>query len=655
MRYSGCPSRNLLVSGRFARFFLMVAFFLCVVGGLGLFAQEKQGGGETINPGSDLWTTPPGQSFQSFAQTPIPADFFFPGSMPFEGDIVFFGLPLDPVTFEETDTIVNRLTPAVLDGPGTSDSVPVEIVALSLQGIQPIQVNSLTGSELYDVHVQLSDQPQQQGQITINQVDEFGGTYDAQLPVLPKFTFFPLNKALDPVELDGAFFDPVLLIDLSLTGAPWSFGEGCNRVVVPVAIPPVLATTDNFAVGYRNHPLRRQCLCELSTEESMLAAHGVLPARFSGEPDADMDGIPDECDNCVLTPNTDQTDDNGDSVGDACEPMEGMIFPGSDPWATHPGTTFQDFTDNPIPPGFFGPGSDPFLGRANFQGVPLGPDLLGNTDTIVNRLDKANFGGPTGTDTVPIEIVALSLVSSDPITVTYNGGQSPELWDVQVGLSDVPQQQGTMTITQADANGGTYDANLFVIPKFTFTRTDPPGGPLVLDGGLLNPQLVVDLSSTGAPWSKGLGCNNRTVLFGSVPPFFHTTPDFAAGFFNNPFDLKCKCLLTPEEAMLAAHGVFPARFEEGPDSDNDGFPDDCDNCYRIANPDQTDSNGNFIGDDCEFCDVNGDNILNLEDWYERMSRWLESGAAFPIFDVDSNGQINMIDFVLGLNCFPPDC
>lgn len=35
--------------------------------------------------------------------------------------------------------------------------------------------------------------------------------------------------------------------------------------------------------------------------------------------DSDMDGIPDECDNCPTTPNADQADADGDGMGDACD------------------------------------------------------------------------------------------------------------------------------------------------------------------------------------------------------------------------------------------------------------------------------------------------------------------------------------------------
>ena len=37
------------------------------------------------------------------------------------------------------------------------------------------------------------------------------------------------------------------------------------------------------------------------------------------DPEADNDGIVDDQDNCVLIPNTNQADTDGDGVGDACQ------------------------------------------------------------------------------------------------------------------------------------------------------------------------------------------------------------------------------------------------------------------------------------------------------------------------------------------------
>ena len=39
----------------------------------------------------------------------------------------------------------------------------------------------------------------------------------------------------------------------------------------------------------------------------------------------------------------------------------------------------------------------------------------------------------------------------------------------------------------------------------------------------------------------------------------------------------------------------------GPDDDNDGVGDDCDNCVGVANPDQQDTDGDGFGDACDSC------------------------------------------------------
>ena len=161
------------------------------------------------------------------------------------------------------------------------------------------------------------------------------------------------------------------------------------------------------------------------------------------------------------------------------DPLETWITP-------PPGTgTFVDFNATPIPADFFGPGSDPFFAQVDFIGVEIDPQNLGSTSTLVRRIGEAVLpGDPAGTvGTVPIEIVALSLRSVSPIIVTENGGQNPELWDLEVDLSVVPPPPGGfMTATKTHANGGTFDALLLIQPRFTFTRVSD-AFQVVLDTG----------------------------------------------------------------------------------------------------------------------------------------------------------------------------
>lgn len=126
------------------------------------------------------------------------------------------------------------------------------------------------------------------------------------------------------------------------------------------------------------------------------------------------------------------------------------------------------FEFEPIPADFFGPGSDPFTGS-----IVFGPSPSGLGDTRVQRagpVDCPGAGFPRPCDPVAIEIVQLSLVGTNPIVVTFNGGQSPEEWLVSMGLSET-QGQGVLNAELAQPNGGTLTLDLPVAPRLVFTQT----------------------------------------------------------------------------------------------------------------------------------------------------------------------------------------
>lgn len=166
----------------------------------------------------------------------------------------------------------------------------------------------------------------------------------------------------------------------------------------------------------------------------------------------------------------------GNSDQNSCGSCVTSVEPGVDLWQTpaHGGSVESGFTGNPIPADFFGPGSDPFGGSINLVGQPLPTDpsdALGMTDAIVERQGRAVLPDIGSSDVVEIEIQALNLVSIEPITVTYNGGQNPETWEVSVCLSDqASQSTGSMTITRECCDGGSYTSSLPVLPAYTFIR-----------------------------------------------------------------------------------------------------------------------------------------------------------------------------------------
>jgi len=110
------------------------------------------------------------------------------------------------------------------------------------------------------------------------------------------------------------------------------------------------------------------------------------------------------------------------------------------------------------------------------EGVRLGTTAWGDyniADTLIQRsadpFDRCEPASPQSR-TIDIELVALSLRSIQPIVVTYNGGQNPEQWDVEVDLSTVPSAPGLAVVTKTHDNGGVFDAILPVQPRFKFTR-----------------------------------------------------------------------------------------------------------------------------------------------------------------------------------------
>ncbi|MDO8588605.1 MAG: thrombospondin type 3 repeat-containing protein [Armatimonadota bacterium] len=263
------------------------------------------------------------------------------------------------------------------------------------------------------------------------------------------------------------------------------------------------------------------------------------------------------------------------------------------------GGTHQDLS---LPYEFFGPGSDPFEGTIVFKGEPLETTpagVLGPTDTIIRRNADMTFPGCSGVETVPIEIVALSLVSCDPIVVRYPLGPD-ELWDVSVSLSSLPQSTGTMTVRKTHCNGGTWDSVLPVQAKLTFTRVSGPPDVRILDP---DPTLQVYgcssndmwlLMDTGGPWI-------------TPPPGFEYNgiPLMCTNFHPGIEDPNCGSSYTLRSIEMVAAGatqrIIAALQPPQSDTDSDFYPDVTDNCPTTYNPLQEDADGDGVGDACDNC------------------------------------------------------
>jgi len=261
----------------------------------------------------------------------------------------------------------------------------------------------------------------------------------------------------------------------------------------------------------------------------------------------------------------------GDGTGDTTREVHEIIPPGDDHYET-PGMTTWGFSLEPIPADFFGPGCQPFGDGVGLQGVPLDPGSLGTTDTIVRRLEDANLPDPLpATDTIPIEIVALSLRSVAPITVDC--GTREELWDIEVELGPPPQPIGRMTITKTHSDGGTYDAELVVRPLFIFTRvSDNVQQTLV-------PENPLQFSAENVPWDQP-DCHPDILIPGDFCPSADPDGRIKTPHTQQPFDL-----------VEGQWSIFPATGVPNEDEDEDGVADDEDLCPGTSVPEEVPTRG----------------------------------------------------------------
>jgi hypothetical protein len=118
------------------------------------------------------------------------ADTFF--DFPGIGPVPLEGRPIGP---GNTDTIVQRQADAILPALGSSDMIPIEMVALSLQSTRPVNIDG----SFFDVFVHLTPGTNSTGEMTINHEFADNGT------PAPEGTF-------------TSFFDIFFTVELTPTG-----------------------------------------------------------------------------------------------------------------------------------------------------------------------------------------------------------------------------------------------------------------------------------------------------------------------------------------------------------------------------------------------------------------------------------------------------
>ena len=223
-------------------------------------------------------------------------------------------------------------------------------------------------------------------------------------------------------------------------------------------------------------------------------------------------------------------------AGTASAGNSSVIAPGFDLWATPPGST-EVLLDLDGPQGPMEPVPVPLQGNP-ILGASLGENLY-DTDTIVQRLDGLPAGQTEGE--VPIELVALSLQSIEPINIQGH------MWDVNVISGSLlglpPSETGRLQIGNSEPHGGNFSSQLPVNALINLRRVD-------------NPAIVLGLPFQDVLNGEGVWSHIPGPMYPHAFPF--PSGGFHPGVRIDPDTRHPRKVLTQEQSLLARHGVVPA-------------------------------------------------------------------------------------------------
>jgi hypothetical protein len=375
--------------------------------------------------------------------------------------------------------------------------------------------------------------------------------------------------------------------------------------------------------------------------------HDTQAIRTDCEPpcdDQDQDGICDEVDNCPQIPNLDQTDSNGDGVGDACS-TTGYQEPGI---ACPAGFELVTVWRRVPPP--------------NIEALRWGIDdsdtyTFSLSDTVNGELvvwsmvGHPEAGCPGGTSPLcrePDQLNEHFNIAVDGTFQSYVPDTGNHQWSqhTNVSLPGLSAGEHQITFTHAGNDNGNYP-NPSVSYKVGLCVAALPE-PLCSDGDLdgicdevdncpaiANPdQADVDSNGTGDL------CEVETCTDGDLDGICDevdncpavANPDQADADSNGTGDLceveacadsdldgvcdevdNCPAIANPDQADADSNGTGDlCDVETCTDSDLDGICDDLDNCPAVANPDQVDTNANGTGDLCEPVQSIAPTLLRLD-------------------------------------------
>lgn len=379
----------------------------------------------------------------------------------------------------------------------------------------------------------------------------------------------PLDPVLGPLQFNGGF------------------GGWFTHALLPGS-PAIDTGSDGFDTEGNGPITTDQRLAPRPVDDPSIpnasGGNGSDIGAFEVQLDTDNDGVPDSTDNCPITPNPNQENNDGDAQGDVCD-------------ADDDNDGVSDTTDNCQ----FATNADQLNTDGDAQGNACDPD--DDNDGVPDATDNCPLvANPSQTDS---DGDGIGDACDDVAPPDADGDGVPDATD-NCPATPNPNQENNDGDALGDAcdpdddNDGQTDADEIACgsnPLSSASKApdnDNDNRPDCVDPDDDDDSVIDSSDNCPLTSNPGQGNNDGDALGDACDPDDDNdgVPDTAD---------NCPFAANPNQANTDGDGQGDVC---DPDDDNDGQPDVSDNCPLNFNPSQLDTDGDGLGNPCDPDDDN---------------------------------------------------